>query len=431
MSLTVDALRRALIRELGSAGEWVIHERRRASLDRELGTSDATCGRVDHHFTITVYRDREQIRGEATLTLTPSDEARLDSELSNAINRANKNRGPLWSLPRPAAPARVAITDPSLVTSPDRAIADLGGLLGAADRRTRIPRARIEVATTDVRVVTSNQFDRDYRGTELRVDCVVLSGSRRLRLATPVSLRARQLADVDLAAALARAAEELGAEAAADPVPPGVYDLVIDAGALARRSDGGFGWLTPLVAQASGRLARQALSRYQPGQSIYGDAELTGDPITLWSDGAIPFGWRSAPFAERGEAVRRFALIERGEAANLALDAREASLRDTLPNGGVRNLVLEPGARSLAEMATGQRPALVTTAVSWVDSDPRSGDVAAELRLSRIGDKVHRGGQVGGNLFDWLPRLRLGKKTLATTAYRGPRWIGIPAVEVR
>jgi predicted Zn-dependent protease len=434
MTVTVDRLRAALRGALGIAGEWVIREDRRVTLARELGSSDATGERIDHHFEVAVFRDSEQTRGEASFRLGPSDTSLIDAAIAAATRRARANSGPLWSLPRPAAPARVELADPRLITDPDGAIAELGGILGGAARRARIPRARIETSTCDARVVTSNELDVEHRATELSIDCVVVTGGRRLRLAAPVAVRARRVADVDLAAEIERAIADLTAEASADPVPPGIYDLVVDVAGLERRAGGGFGWLGPLVAQASGQLARRALSRYQPGQTIYGESEPTGDLLTLSSDGAIPFGWRSAPFAGRGEAVRRFALIERGVSAGLALDAREAALRDRLPNGGARNLVLAPGERDLAGLATGARPALIANALAWLETRDSTGDVAAELSIATPNDRRdrrYRGGQIAGNLFDWLPRLRLGKDELTTATYRGPRWIGIPAIDVR
>lgn len=434
MTVSGDSLAKVLRAELGRGGEWVVREHRRFSLGRELGSSDATREVLDHRFEVTVFHDSQKNRGEATLSIDPADDRSLAGAIRAARQRAAANQGPLWSLPRPAAPARVDLVDRRLGDEPEAVIAELGGLLGAADLAARIPRAAIEIASTDVQVLTSSGFDRSYRATAITVDATVVSGSRRLRLATPVRLRARRLGDLALAERIEAAVATLAAEAIANPVSPGVYDLIIDTAALERRAAGGFGWLAPLVAQASGLLARQALSRYQPGQSIYGDAEVSGDPLTLSSDGARPFGWRSAPFAERGEAVRRFDLVDRGVAAGLALDDREAALRETHPNGGVRNLELARGKRPLARLATGERPALIATELSWVEADSRSGDVAVELRLARAAggeqDSGLRGGQLAGNLFEWLPRLRLGAELYQTPSYRGPRWIAIPAVRI-
>ena len=430
MTIDIDDLVKALRAELGRAGEWVLRERRRFSIARELGSSDATHEILDHRFEVTVYRDSREGRGEATLSIDPAGDVSLEPAIRAALARAATDDGPLWSLPRPAAPARVALVDKRLVDEPDAVIAELGAILGTG-RRIRVPRASIEIASADVQVLTSAELDRRYRATEIAVDAVVVSGGRRLRLTAPVQIRARRLADLDLAARLEAAAASLATEAIANPVAPAVYDLIVDVAALERCAAGGFGWLAPLAAQASGTLARRALSRYQPGQSIYGDAEVSGDRLSLASDGSIDFGWRSAPFSDHGEAVRRFSLIDGGVAAGLGLDAREASLRDSLPNGGVRNLELQPGSRSLAQLATGERPALIATALSWIDVDPGTGDLAFELRLSRSGDgPAVRGGQLAGNLFEWLPRLRLGAESLRTPSYRGPRWVGIPKVPV-
>lgn len=415
--------------------EWVIRGFDRRVVSRVLGGAGLDEERRHRGFEITVFVDREQTRGEASFVVGPGDDAAVGPSLAAAVARAKLDRGPLWRLPRPAAPARVELADAALLEDPAAAAARAAADLAAADRRARVGRGRIDVEAARFRLLSSAGFDRDYAATRVEATATLIAGSRRLRVAAPFAARARRSTDLDLAARLEAATARLLARSGADPTPLGRHDLVIDAVALEALGLER-GWLAPLAAQASGARARRSLSRYQPGQSVYGQAPVSGDPLTLLSDGAIDFALASAPFGDFGEPVRRFALIERGRAAGLALDAREAALRGRRPNGGLRNLVVGPGERSRAQLASGERPILEITELAWLDTEPASGHIAAEIALAyrHEGDgrrRSVRGGQIAGNLFDWLPRMRFSAAAVSLPGYVGPRWLGWPNIEIR
>jgi predicted Zn-dependent protease len=234
----------------------------------------------------------------------------------------------------------------------------------------------------------------------------------------------------------------------AQSLTPGRYDVVLIGDAIIADVPGAtddtterapFSWFTPIVAQADGTAARQGLTRYQPGQSIFGDRELAGDPITIESDGSLAHAWNSQPFGDLGEPIRRFTLVRRGRAAGLALDLKEAALRKEPPNGGVRNLMVSPGRASFDALLTAATAPLEVEELSWLEADPRTGRVVAEISLAHVrngaggrsGRRPVTGGIIVGNVFDWLARARLSSETMLRAWFRGPRAIAISGVDVQ
>ncbi|HUS64593.1 MAG TPA: metallopeptidase TldD-related protein, partial [Kofleriaceae bacterium] len=210
---------------------------------------------------------------------------------------------------------------------------------------------------------------------------------------------------------------------------PGEVDLLIPPAALAAD-----GWFAPFIAGADARRVRLGVSRYRPGQPVFGEG--AGAHISLSSDGTIPFAPRSAPFGELGEPVRRYELIRAGVATGLSLDLREAALAGATPNGGIRNLRLAPGKTSAAELATpAERPLLTVHELSWLDVDDQSGDLAAGISLATrhlpgAAPEPVAGGILLGNLFALWSRARLSAETSAASWYHGPS-VRLPSVLVQ
>jgi predicted Zn-dependent protease len=279
-------------------------------------------------------------------------------------------------------------------------------------------------------------------------------------------VRGRRVADLDLGGALARAARHLSDRRRAEPTPPGRYDLVLSDSALtpeavtemsrglhawyeseqhypghrsARtvRDAAEYGWFGPLVAQADARVVREGLARYLPGQSIYrGRPDASADLLTVASDGALPFGLLSQPVGAQGEPVRRFTLVERGVAAGLALDLREAALLGVMANGGVRNLHVAPGSTPADALhQPGALPVLHAVALDWLEIDTRSGDLVAALglgyRQSGPGTTTPvTGGVIRGNVFELWAGARLAAEYVTAGWYRGPAAVRFGGVRI-
>jgi predicted Zn-dependent protease len=248
-----------------------------------------------------------------------------------------------------------------------------------------------------VRLATGGISGRDLavKWTETRVG--VHATIERDGLTALVAAHARRIADLRLDERLRRARDELADRASATAPAPGVYTVVLRAPAHAHD---GYGLWQALVAQADGALVRQGLSRYRVGSEIAPRAAQAEVPLDVLSDGTLPFGVLSAPAGDRGEPVRRFAVVERGIARGLSLDQREAALAQEEPNGGIRNLVIGAGTAPLAEVIA---PAAGASLVdvdrfAWLDLDPRTGVAVARIAAGGIRDGSGRRPIAGGTL---------------------------------
>jgi len=387
MSLTSAALIK-MLKSLSQIDEWVVVETSIRRMSRMLGPagSGEVVGRT---LSALLFRDSENGRGAARLDLVGEDE--------------------------PTASA-------ALAAAADRAIGEMSAVV-SRDAGVKVARGRLSAELATHRVASSHEFASEYQETRLSYD-LTLAGGTRVRGA------GRQLRRLRLVDALARAASADAARHAARPLEPGTYDLLLDPHAVATA---GFGCFAPLVAQASGERIRLGLSRYRPGQKVFAQG---GDDFTLVSDGTIPFGLLSAPFGPLGEPVRRFVLVENGVAVDPALDLREGALAGAPPNGGVRNLVLSPGAETAQALRTpGERPLLAVRELAWLDADPQSGDLAAEVALASLersgaAPVAVTGGLFTGNAFELLGRARLSRESGEAAWYRGPQALRIDRVEV-
>jgi len=412
-----------MLRSLPQVDEWLVIESQTRRMRRTLGPT-GTAEVVGQTLSAILFRDIETGRGSARVDLTGEDETAARAMLAAAADQAALAVGPGWVLPPPAAPARVEVADPDLV-------GNLAGVVGEIFRPVgtmSIVRAEFAAELSTHRIASSHKFASEYQATRLSFDVTVADqrgDAERVRGAV------RRVRDVRLAARLARAVEAAGLRRAARPPEPGSYDLLLGPDSIAMPR---FGWFAPLVAQASGERIRLGLSRYRPGQKVFAAG---GDDFTLVSDGTIPFGIHSAPFGALGEPVRRFVLVDDGIAVDRALDLREGALAGVPPNGGVRNLVLSPGRETATALSTpgGERPLLAVRELAWLDTDPQSGDLTAEVALGTVhragsAPVSVRGGLLSGNAFELLGRARRSRESGEAGWYRGPQALRIDRVDV-
>jgi hypothetical protein len=265
---------------------------------------------------------------------------------------------------------------------------------------------------------------REWPATSVRVDAIV----RTQQASIAVRREARRQADLDLDAAIRSAADDLVLIPQAGAAVPGPCALVLNADALLH---GGLGVWQAFVSQADAVVERQGLTRYRERAAIGKGADQIAEPLTIRSNGAIDFGVASAPMSDDGGAIRAFTLVERGIATGLGLSPREAALRKREPNGGVRNLVVEPGSWDGAIDPKAGRTIEVKRLRS-LTIDPYTGDASLELALSI--DHPLRTAFVGGairlDLIAALAKARRTKATLVRGAYRGPEAVLVDRVEL-
>jgi predicted Zn-dependent protease len=387
--------------------------------------------RRDHRtrLTLLVHQDVPSGRGSARLDLDAVDGS-ADDLIDQALALALAAVGPAWSTAPPAAPAKVAVAD-----------ADLKHELDAVARNTlaRLHRppdvtvtARAEILREKITVIASSGFHTSWLATALRADAVVASSAGTGNSSLTISREARRADDLDLDAALADAAADLLHLAAAAPPSPGPCALWLGPEALLHGDDHGV-W-SIFARQADSAVERQGLTRYRWRSEIAPGAAQLAEPLSITSNGALDFATRSTPVTDDAVAIRHFPLIQRGIAVGLGLSAREAALRKTDPNGGVRNLVVAPGTWTAAPSPTTRTIELRRLHVLSID--PYTGDATFDIALGfehlpgRAEPLPFTGGTLRLDLVGALARARRSSQLLRRGAYHGPASVLIDGAEL-
>lgn len=410
--------RKSLTRSLGhqDLADWVIVER-----DQELAVIDDNVRREEQRtrWQLTVHADTPEGRGTAHVTID-ANEGDPDRLVEQAATLARLSVGPAWSTIPQAAPARVELVDPALASAE---------LLTAADTIVKlVPRRpganvapRVTVLREQVTMATKQGFHAAWSATLARVDALVTATEHTLQ----IFREARRTDRLDLVAAVDEAIADLRLVASAGAPVAGPCALVLTGDALLH---GGLGVWQAFVSQADAVVARQGLTRYHERTAIVPGADLLPEPLDVTSDGALPFGVRSAPLGDEGDAVRQFPLVARGIAVGLGLSPREAALRQREPNGGVRNLIIGRG--TWDEKLPVATRVIEVRRLRNLEIDPYTGDADLELGLGIESGTPFAGGTLRLDLIDALARAHRSVRRLQRGPYDGPAAVLIDHVDL-
>jgi predicted Zn-dependent protease len=372
-----------------------------------------------------VFVDHNAGRGDALFHIDP--DADLTRQLEDAARWARASLGPAWRLPPAAAPARVATSDSEWLLDPDRALdsaaVDLIALLSSS---LSLPKVSLSLRRSTRRVIASTGFDNSETSTRLIVHGTAkASGGAEV----PLYISAGHKRALQFAMELETAAKRSLATHNAEAVPSGDYDVALDIEAYAPNDSQNAGFFEPLVRKSHGG----AFERLHARQPVSAASAIKGEKLTLESDGTIDHAARSAAFGDSGEPVRRFTLVRDGIAADSALDLRQAALKGTLPNGGVRNLVVGSGTQTAAELLTenSERPLLHVHRVEGWRGDAMLAPIAWATLQSKGDSKPVRGGVIVGDLFQQLAHAYYSKEESSTSYCRGPRVVLLRQCAVR
>lgn len=247
-------------------------------------------------------------------------------------------------------------------------------------------------------------------------------------------VQARRIEDLDLDAALPRAAR-LAREKLAARVPRTRIGPVIIAGAAIGQLLGGtvIGSAGAYLTQASAAAAHARFSRFELGQPVYLGRERTGEPLNLRANALHPYAVGSHHFDADGIPGHDLLVIEDG-----VLHARPATQRYAqylgVPATGRAGIVeIAPGATPAEELGGGE-PFLRVVAFSAANVDALSGDFGMEIRLGHEvgpdGVTPVSGGSVTGNLFEAMADARFSRETALLGDYAGPVAIRFGSLQV-
>ena len=419
--------RDALVRTLYDRGisDWVVTERR-----QELAIVDERSAlhrrETRTQWTLVLHDDSTRGRGSARVTIDALA-GRPSDVVDQALALARAAIGPAWQSAPLASPAKVVLEDPEL------AQVDLGAVAAAIVRGIRAPSGA--TATAHVAVMREG-IDAQSRGglhaawtaTSVRAGALVAASARSLE----VSREARALADLALGDAIGDAATDLRALAGAGVAIAGPCAIVLGPDALLH--GGGFGVWSVFATQADAVVERQGLTRYRAGAVVAPGADAIAEPLTIASDGALDLRIGSAPMGDGGDAVRRFAIVDGGRAAGLALTPREAAFRGEDPNGGVRNLVVAPGTWPGLGAPDPAARIVEVRRLRSLAIDAYTGDASLEIALGV--DHVHgearafTGGTLRLDLLSALAHARRSAEIVRRGAYDGPAAVWIDRAEL-
>ena len=395
--------RKELAKSLGKqdVADWVITER-----DQELAViaDDTRRQEVRARWQVTVHADTPGGRGSASVMLD-ANEGDPDRVVDQAVALAKLSVGPAWATVPQAAPARVDLADPAWVSSD--ALAAVDKILATLPRNVI---ARASLLREHVMVQTKQGFHAEWQATLAHVDVLVAQNGHSLQIARD----ARRADRLDIIAAISDANADLAQIAVAKPPTTGDCAVILGGDALLHNE---LGVWRAFVTQADAVVSRQGLTRYHEHTPIAPGADQVPEPLTIWSDGAMPFGLLSAPLGDDGDAVRRFPLVLRGIAAGLGLSQREAALRHREPNGGVRNLVVELGTWNEQALPT---RTIAVSRLRALEIDPYTGDAELEILLGTENNAPFVGGTLRLDLIDVLARARRSARRVQRGAYDGP-----------
>jgi predicted Zn-dependent protease len=415
--------RKDLVRALGEHGlaDWVLVER-----EQELATADAKLNRAEQwlRWQIVVHHDAPTGRGSARISIDAAD-GDADAAVLQAVTLARASVGTAWVTRPPAAPARVQLADPGLVKG--NLLIAAGAIVQSLPRPTGVMvEARADVLREHVTVVTHHGLKTGWFATRVGVDATVSTAERFLG----VVRQARRLEDLALSPALKAAADDIVLLGKAATVAPGPCSVILRSEALLHD---GLGLWGAFASQADAVVERQGLTRYREKSPVAAGANQGAERLSILSDGALDFGLASAPCGDEGDAVRRFALVDRGVAVGLGLTPREGALRGRDPNGGVRNLIVEPGSWTGAIDGTTTRVIDVHRLRS-LSIDPYTGDASLEILLGVEYFKGVSTPFASGSLrLDGIAALARAKRSKATVtrgAYSGPEAVLIDGVDL-
>ena len=405
-------------------GAWSVVER-----IQDTATADDHQGlqRRDHRtrLTLIVHHDVPRGRGSARLDFDAFD-GTADQLVDQAIALALTSVGPTWLSTPPAAPAKVAILDDDLVHRELDAAAR--GTLSRIHRPAGVTtRATIAVLRERTTTVASSGFQTTWLATSLRADATLTLGAHQLT----VTRTARRTDDLDLDAALAAAAADLLQLPTAVAPLPGPCALWLTPDAFLH--DGDLGIWSIFAHQADAAVERQGLTRFRLHAELAPGAAQLSEPLSITSDGALDFATRSLPITDDAVAIRRFPLVDRGIATGLGLSPREAALRHTDPNGGVRNLVVAPGTWSPPGPSSPSPAAPRVVEIRRLHAlsvDPYTGDATLDIafgidhradpRTGRTIATPFTGGSIHLDLITALAHARRSSQLLRRGAYHGP-----------
>jgi len=379
-------------------------------------------------------KDEGPMRGEAEVTILPSDLHHLPEKLSRAVFMARLTNNPAYGLPGPSEYPTLDLADSAMQGQPrevaERLIQQLTEAL-ATEKDVRLSSAEVFVEESRIDIQNSRGVSGRQMQTELLFDFVLLASHKKEEMESHIAFTRRRAADLDVSA-LAHCQAQYARDAVVAGTPKtGTFPVVVSDEALAEllMSSGH----SPLVLRSAAQLKYQRMSTWEIEESIF-SKEPSGDPFTLYSNALLPFGTRSGSFDKEGLPAQRVPIVENGVLSHFWATQRYAEYLEISPTGSFGNMEIAAGSLPVESLLDGEGPLYHVVAFSAMSPDPLTGDFVGEIRLGyemwKGRTRPVRGGSISGNLFDVLAAAQFSQETVFLGDYKGPRGMRFARITV-
>jgi predicted Zn-dependent protease len=379
-------------------------------------------------------RGEELMRGEAEVTVLPSDLPHVSRKLEEAVFMAGLTDNPPYGLPMSSEFPRVDLADPEIQAQPQEVakhmVQQLVEAVGA-EKGVRLSSAEAFVDEVHTRIENSRGTSGSQVETRLLLDFVLLASSGKEEMESHIAFDRRRASDLDVPLLAHRQAQYARDAIVAGTPKTGTYPVVVSDDALVELllSSG----YSPLVLRSAAQLKYQRLSPWDVGKSIF-SVEPGGDPFMMYSNSLLPFGSRSAVFDSDGLAGRRTLIVKNGVLSSFWATQRYAEYLAVPATGTFGNMEVAAGSSPFDQLFDGDGMVYHVVAFSAMSPDPITGDFVGEIRLGYEIQKGQRrpirGGSISGNLFTVLAEAHFSEETVFLGDYLGPRGMRFPKITV-
>jgi len=375
-----------------------------------------------------------RMRGEAQVTVVPSDLPHLADKLEQAVFMAGVTDNPPYGLPGPCKYPAVDVADAEMRSDP-RAVAErlVHELLTTLqdEHGVRLSSAEVFVDNHEVTIRNSRGVEGSAVDTRLLLDFVLLASSKDEEMESHIAFERRRASDLDVPAMARRQAQYARDAIVAGTPQTGTFPVVVSDNALVEllMSEG----YSPLILRSAAQMKYQKLSPWEPGTTILSTV-ATGDPFTMYSNALLPYGVRSGGFDHEGLPGQRVLIVDKGVLNRFWASQRHAEYLNIPPTGSFGNMELALGSIAYKDLLESDETLYHVVAFSAMSPDPITGDFVGEIRLGYEIEKGRRrpirGGSISGNLFEVLATVRLSREEAFLGNYRGPRAALFPRITV-
>lgn len=386
--------------------------------------------------------DADLARGSATIPLARIDLERLPALLDDAVTMASLINNPPWSLPETAALPEIALTDARLVHGADAMAAGLEATdqirqLAEQERASgvRLSGAELFLTYYEEELANSRGIAATSTSTRILMEITLLARGPQDEAEYFRQTEGRRLADLRLGEAI-----PVGAQLARDKLrasaPRTRQGPVVIAGEALNQLMTGqvLGAPGAYLFQAAARTAYEHLSRFEPGESVYGESAPGGDLLTLHANALRPYGVDSYRWDSDGLPGRDLLVIEGGVLRARPATQRYAQYLGVPATGRPGVAEMEAGTASTRDLRSGDEPVLEVLDFSASNVEALSGDFGMEIRVGYEwgpdGPRPISGGSVTGNLFEAMANARFSSETAEYARFAGPAAIRFESLQV-